>query len=132
MSLRNTTWSWSVGWLLLTCVLAPPNGSVASDHWAFQPPVRPRPSTNNEFGAANAIDTFVRSKLGEMGLEASPEANRATLIRRLSLDLLGLPPAPEDVSQFLSDESPDASVAWPIVSSPLRTLESVGDATGLM
>src|SRR5690606_9187717 len=54
------------------------------------------------------IDFFVRDRLDREGLATSPEADRATLIRRLSLDLIGLPPSPEEVDAFLADESPEA------------------------
>src|SRR5437660_1476790 len=56
----------------------------------------------------NEIDAFVLARLEAEGLRPSPEADRVTLIRRLSLDLLGLPPTPEEVDAFLADTSPDA------------------------
>ena len=66
--------------------------------WAFKP-VQPAPGT---------IDDFIRAKLQAKGLKPAPPADRATLIRRLSFDLTGLPPTPEDVDRFVNDTSPDA------------------------
>jgi hypothetical protein len=78
-------------------------------HWAFQP-VRdqPPPAVKNGCRARTAIDRFVLARLEAMGLAPSPEADRRTLIRRLSFDLLGLPPTPEEVASFEADRRPDA------------------------
>jgi mono/diheme cytochrome c family protein len=81
----------------------------ASEHWAFQPIKRPDlPPLKNGSWVRNPIDAFVLAKLEAMGLVPSPEADRSTLIRRLSLDLLGLPPARGEVNRFLSDPAADA------------------------
>jgi len=72
-------------------------------HWSFQPIQRPAVPAN-----ANAIDHFVRTKLAKEKLAPSPEADRPTLIRRLHLDLLGLPPTPKEVDDFVKDPSPSA------------------------
>ncbi|WP_169975386.1 PSD1 and planctomycete cytochrome C domain-containing protein [Tautonia rosea] len=78
-------------------------------HWAYVPPVRPSlPEVGDERWSGNPIDRFIRARLDDQGLEPSPEADRATLIRRLSLDLIGLPPTPEEVDAFLGDDRPDA------------------------
>ena len=66
------------------------------------------PTTNRSDWSRNDLDRFVLSKLEAEGLEPSPEADRATLLRRLSLDLTGLPPTPEEVDVFAADASPDA------------------------
>ncbi|HEX6987199.1 MAG TPA: PSD1 and planctomycete cytochrome C domain-containing protein [Planctomycetaceae bacterium] len=80
-----------------------------SDHWAFNPPVRPEPpAVKDEARVRNAIDRFVLARLEAEGLSPSDEADKITLIRRLYLDLIGLPPAPEEIDAFLADESPDA------------------------
>ena len=81
-----------------------------SDHWAYQPVRRPAipPIGNRQSATANPIDAFVRARLAREQLPPSPEADRPTLIRRLSFDLLGLPPKPEEVRAFLADTSPDA------------------------
>jgi mono/diheme cytochrome c family protein len=73
-------------------------------HWAYIPPVRP----NIPAGAGHPIDYLVRVKLAAEGLQPSPEADRTTLLRRLSLDLIGLPPTPAEVDAFLADKSKDA------------------------
>ncbi len=79
------------------------------DHWAFQPIRRPdEPALRNWNWVRNPIDEFVLARLEAEGIEPSPEADRATLVRRLSLDLTGLPPTPEQVDAFLSDDSDEA------------------------
>ena len=85
-------------------------GSAAhSDHWAFQPPKRPAlPDVTDKDWCRNPIDRFVLARLEKEGIIPSPEADRVTLIRRLSLDLLGLPPSPKEVDDFVADPSPDA------------------------
>ncbi len=80
-----------------------------SEHWAFNPPVRPRlPEVNSEIWVKNPIDRFVLAKLEADGIDPSPEADRPTLIRRVSFDLIGLPPTPQEVDRFLADQSPRA------------------------
>jgi mono/diheme cytochrome c family protein len=79
-----------------------------STHWAFQPIRRsPPPAVKNAAWVRTDIDRFILARLEKEGVAPSPEADRVTLIRRLSLDLLGLPPAPNDVDALLSDKSPD-------------------------
>ncbi|MBX6315981.1 MAG: DUF1549 domain-containing protein, partial [Isosphaeraceae bacterium] len=80
-----------------------------SDHWAFRKPVRPElPEVKDRSWARNPIDRFVLARLEKEGLKPSPEADRATLIRRLSLDLIGLPPSIAEVDAFQADDRPDA------------------------
>ena len=86
-------------------------GSAASagdpDHWAFNPPQRPRvPRVNESSWIKGPIDSFILAQLEERGLRPSPEADRATLLRRLSFDLTGLPPTPVEIDAFLADRSP--------------------------
>ncbi|HET6574164.1 MAG TPA: DUF1549 and DUF1553 domain-containing protein [Fimbriiglobus sp.] len=92
--------------LSLAVILA--STTVASaDHWAFQPPKRGQiPSTKSQ--TPNPIDAFVRAKLDAAGLAFAPPASRAQLIRRVTFDLTGLPPTPEEIDAFLKDESADA------------------------
>jgi hypothetical protein len=79
---------------------------TAVKHWAFTAPVRPAvPKLGNR---TNSIDAFIRTRLEKEGLKPSPEADRVTLIRRLSLDLIGLPPTPKEVDEFVADQSPNA------------------------
>ncbi len=78
-------------------------------HWSLVKPVRPQPpSVRNTRWSANDIDRFVLARLDKEGLAPMPEADRATLIRRVSLDLTGLPPTVEEVAAFLGDRSKDA------------------------
>ena len=84
-------------------------GATYDVHWAFVKPVRPdTPRVSDSRGLRNPIDAFVLARLDQQGLKPSPEADRATLLRRVSLDLIGLPPTPEEVEAFVSDRSPDA------------------------
>ena len=83
--------------------------SDATNHWAFKPPVHPpEPKVKSKNWPRNSLDRFVLARLETEKLTPSPEANRATLIRRLSFDLLGLPPAPKEVEEFIADQNPDA------------------------
>lgn len=78
-------------------------------HWAYVPPKRPPlPKVSNPNWAANPIDYFVLARLEKEGLAPSPEADQVTLLRRLSLDLIGLPPTIEEVDTFLKDKSKNA------------------------
>jgi mono/diheme cytochrome c family protein len=89
----------------------PDNASaeVKEQHWAFVPPVRPAlPAVKNKLWTKNAIDTFVLARLEKEGLTPSPAADRITQLRRLSLDLIGLPPTPEEVDAFVRDLSSNA------------------------
>jgi hypothetical protein len=81
----------------------------ARNHWAFKPPVKAaQPQTRKRDWARNGIDHFVLARLEKEGLEPSPEAERVTLIRRLTLDLTGLPPTLGEIDAFLNDKSEDA------------------------
>jgi mono/diheme cytochrome c family protein len=90
-----------------------PSSGTATDrvskHWSFQPVRRPPvPVIADATPARNEIDQFISARLQTARLAMSPEADRRTLIRRVSFDLLGLPPTPEDVEQFVRDPSPAA------------------------
>ncbi|MBB6050003.1 PSD1 and planctomycete cytochrome C domain-containing protein [Armatimonas rosea] len=78
-------------------------GAKYQKHWAYEMPVKPAIPAGK-----NAIDFLVQKRLAERGLKPSPTADRRTLIRRLSFDLLGLPPSPQEVAAFVSDKAPDA------------------------
>ncbi|MEP6754840.1 MAG: DUF1549 domain-containing protein, partial [Chthonomonadales bacterium] len=84
-------------------------GAKYEVHWAF---VAPRqvaaPAVKHKNWPRNAIDNFILSRLEREGLHPSPEADKYTLIRRLSLDLIGLPPTPEEIDAFVNDRRPDA------------------------
>ncbi len=78
-------------------------------HWAFVPPVKANlPAVKHADWVRNTIDQFVLARLEAEGIAPSPEADRPTLVRRLYLDLLGLPPTPEQVDAFVLDNLPDA------------------------
>ncbi len=81
-------------------------GAKWQQHWAYLPPKKLSPPVVE--GAIGAIDRFVLDKILREGVTPTPPADRATLIRRLSLDLIGLPPAPNEVEAFLADKSPRA------------------------
>ena len=81
----------------------------ASDHWAYQPPVQATlPEVSSPTWSRGSIDRFVLSRLDAEGMAPSPPADRATLVRRVYLDLVGLPPTIEQVDAFLLDNRPDA------------------------
>jgi hypothetical protein len=84
-------------------------GAKWSDHWAFVPPMRPAlPAVGPQSWVRNPIDAFILARLEQQGLQPSPEADRNTVLRRLSLDLIGLPPTAVEVDAFLADPSPEA------------------------
>lgn len=81
----------------------------ARKFWAFQPPIRHMvPALRTDAAVQRHIDRFVIVKLDEAGIAPNPEADRRTLIRRVTFDLIGLPPAPEEITAFLDDDSPQA------------------------
>jgi len=87
----------------------PGSSAALKTHWAFVAPVRPAvPHPARAGWARNPIDAFLLSRLEREGLAPSPEADRATLLRRVSLDLTGLPPAPAELDAFLADRSSNA------------------------
>jgi hypothetical protein len=78
-------------------------------HWAFQKPHRPDvPRTSDPGWVRTSVDAFLLAQLDRAGLKPSPPADRATLLRRVTFDLTGLPPTPEEVEAFLADRSPKA------------------------
>ncbi|MFN0112502.1 MAG: DUF1549 domain-containing protein, partial [Blastocatellia bacterium] len=106
--------------------------SKAQSHWAWQPIKRPTAPTveqisnlksqiqNPKSKTQNPIDAFIKAKLSAAGLAISPEADRRTLVRRLYFDLIGLPPSPEQVRQFIADRDPLAyeKLVDELLSSP--------------
>ncbi len=87
-------------------------GAEWPDHWAYRPLTQTAPTTFTdsklESWVRTPIDRFILKSLIDQGLQAAPETDRSTLIRRLYFDLIGLPPLPEEVDAFLADKSPDA------------------------
>ena len=90
-------------------------------HWAYVKPVRPKlPAVKNMGWVRNPIDRFVIARLEREGIKPSPETDRITLLRRVTLDLTGLPPTSQEVDAFLADKSPGAyeKVATRLLESP--------------
>ncbi len=84
-------------------------GAAWSQHWALVEPLRTAlPAVHNTTWPHHAIDRFVLARLEREGLQPSPEAQKARLLRRVTLDLIGLPPSMDELDAFLSDERPDA------------------------
>jgi hypothetical protein len=96
-------------------------GAKWETHWSYLPPKRPDlPAVKQRAWPRNGIDHFVLARLEQEGLKPAPEADKSTLLRRVTLDLTGLPPAPAELSAFLADRSPNAyeKVVDRLLSSP--------------
>lgn len=96
--------------MLAVVPVAPSSMAEAADLWSLRPVRRPEPPRVAAQGALNEVDRFIRARLEKEGLSASPEAPKPVLLRRLSLDLIGLPPTPSEMAAFLADTQPGA---WP-------------------
>ena len=84
-------------------------GAAYAKHWSYELPIRSElPKTSNKAWQKNAIDAFILSRLDREKLSPNEEADRAALVRRVTLDLTGLPPTLEEVEAFLADKSPNA------------------------
>lgn len=84
-------------------------GANWREHWAFNPPVKaPLPAVRTAAWVRNPIDRFILAKLEATGLTPAAPADRRTLVRRVALDLTGLPPSPAEIERFLSDQRPGA------------------------
>ena len=95
--------------LVLGTVVQAAGPEDAGREWPFDPPRNVKPPTVETDGwLRNGIDAFVYSKLADQGLKPAPEASREQLVRRLYLDLIGLPPSPADVDRFVSDTAGNA------------------------
>ena len=108
--MRSLVYSHRLAYLFISLIsAAPAAGLEDAPHWSFVAPERPQPNARDQAATARStIDLFVRDRLQPTGLRPSPEAPRHTLIRRLSIDLLGLLPTPERVGRFIRDDSPNA------------------------
>ncbi len=84
------------------------SGAEYQQHWSFVAPIKPTVPTLDSSTVSNPIDAFLQKKMQEEGLTASPLADRRTLIRRVTLDLTGLPPTPSEVQAFVADDSTGA------------------------
>jgi hypothetical protein len=84
-------------------------GANWGKHWAFEKPVRPAtPAVHDQSWPKNDVDRFILARLEKEKITSSPRAEKSTLLRRVALDLTGLPPTPEQVDAFIADTSPDA------------------------
>jgi hypothetical protein len=97
--------------------------NLAEGHWAFQPVGNPEaPEVSDPSQVSSPIDAFILARLDEEGISPSPPADRRTLLRRVTFDLIGLPPTPDEVDAFLDDPRPDdlafAEVAHRLLASP--------------
>jgi hypothetical protein len=103
-------------------------GAEYKKHWAFEKPVKTATAPPTVKGPVrNGIDDFIQARLAEEGLSPAPEASKETLIRRVTLDLTGLPPTAAEVDAFLADSSPDA---YEKVVSRLLKSERYGEHMG--
>ncbi|MEX2137969.1 MAG: PSD1 and planctomycete cytochrome C domain-containing protein [Pirellulales bacterium] len=101
---------------------------AGSDHWAFQPIKRPPlPAVKNDAWVRNPIDAFILTRLETEGVTPSPEADKPTLVRRLFIDLIGLPPTPAELAEFVNDES---SIAYEKLVDRLLASPHYGERSG--
>ncbi|MFT4555272.1 MAG: hypothetical protein ACI93T_001202 [Porticoccaceae bacterium] len=99
-------------------------GGKWSAHWAYEKPVRTKDPNVVVDNSSNWIDRFIDQRLADESLELSPEADRVTLLRRVSFDLTGLPPTPNEVDAFVADKSADA---WEKVVDRLLAVDEHGE-----
>src|SRR5262249_35838011 len=110
--------------LIVTLLCAGPAFAGEPDtHWSLRPRSRPAvPEVRSpKFAIRTPVDAFILARLEKAGLSPAPEADRLTLIRRVTFDLTGLPPTPAEVDAFLKDPSPEAyerPVALPLAAAP--------------
>ena len=98
-------------------------GAEFRDHWAFEKPAKPAlPAVSVASWAKSDLDRFVLARLDEVELKPNPEADRATLVRRVSLDLTGLPPSPQELADFLADPAPTDKAYEKVVDRLLASL----------
>lgn len=106
-----------LGWL---CLALFAHAAAPTNHWAYEPLRAIRPPAVAGNPTRNPVDAFIRGKLREAGLPSAPEADRRTLLRRIALDLTGLPPTPEELRTFVADTSTNAyeTVVERLLASP--------------
>jgi Protein of unknown function (DUF1553)/Protein of unknown function (DUF1549) len=111
--------------ILVLAVVSFGDGRPAAESWwAFRPLVRPPVPAGDETSVRNPIDAFVRAKLREKDLSPAPEADRRTLIRRVTFDLTGLPPTPAEVTAFVADADP---LAYELLVDRLLASKAYGE-----
>jgi mono/diheme cytochrome c family protein len=112
---------WSEGTVMVKRHSPPPVDEQARNFWSFRPVTRPKvPEVKRADWVKNPLDAFILAKLEAAGLRPAPPVEKTSLLRRLSYDLIGLPPTPEEVDAFLADTSPDAyaKVVERLLASP--------------
>ncbi len=108
-------------------------GAAYQEHWAFVPPRRPPlPTVRNARWCRTPIDRFILARLEAEGLTPAAEADKVTLIRRLSLDLIGLPPAIQEVGRFAADVRLLLTRSWSSACSNRPITASAGGVFGSM
>jgi len=121
----------STVWLMLVTCVSSSTGDDGATHWSLMKPSRPAvPATGSlehDNRVGNEIDAFILARLEAAGLSPAPMAGKHTLVRRAYFDLLGLPPSPEQVRDFVEDESPDA---WPQLIDKLLQSPHYGERWG--
>ena len=113
--------------LLIFVALAPCQADEPQNHWAWKKPERPKVPAVEGHSFANPIDAFIRAKLVAAKLAPAPAATREQLIRRVTFDLHGLPPTPEEIDAFVNDKAPDA---WAKVVDRLLASPRYGERWG--
>src|SRR5262249_29765503 len=98
-----------------------------TDHWAWRPPERPAVPVVGGSQRANPIDAFIRARLEKASIAPAPIAKREQLIRRVTFDLTGLPPTPDEIDSFVNDRSP---TAWDRVVDRLIASPRYGERWG--
>src|SRR5262249_15488298 len=95
--------------LVLAITTSYSQGGESPGHWAFVPPVRPAiPAVRSQLSIRSPLDWFVQATLEQHGVCLAQPSDRATLLRRVCIDLTGLPPAPDDIIAFQNDSAEDA------------------------
>lgn len=103
-------------------------GAEWTKHWSYRPLAKPNvPEVNDASWAKNEIDRFIAADLDDAGLKPSPRANKIALVRRAYYDLIGLPPSPQQVDEFVNDVRPDA---WERLIDELLASEHYGEQWG--
>ncbi|VTU01943.1 cytochrome c : Uncharacterized protein OS=Planctomyces brasiliensis (strain ATCC 49424 / DSM 5305 / JCM 21570 / NBRC 103401 / IFAM 1448) GN=Plabr_3596 PE=4 SV=1: PSCyt1: PSCyt2: Laminin_G_3: PSD1 [Gemmataceae bacterium] len=105
------------------------SGAKYANHWAFEPPSVAAAPQVADPAWRGPVDRWVYARLAKEGLKPSPPADRATLLRRVTLDLTGLPPTPKEVDDFLADQSPDA---YPKVVDRLLASKRYGERMAVL
>lgn len=118
--LRATLW-------IAALIGLPSHPAIAAKPWAFVPVKKVNPPSDDSSWPATSIDRFIRAEQRQRGLSAAKQADKRILIRRITFDLTGLPPTPEEVKAFVADSSADA---WPRLIDRLLASPSYGERWG--